>query len=666
MRRNHVLVLFALAAACGPTNPEHPGIGLYQSDSQAATVCAGASTVQGIDVSYWQGSVNWAQVAASGRQFGYAKATQGNYYADTTFPGNWSGMKAAGLLRGAYHWLDGSVNGTVQADYYLAHVGALGSGDLPPMLDWECNDSSCGNAAAVSAAQDIQAGADFVAEIKAKTGLPTFVYTDPGFWSSIGNPSGFGGDPLWIANYGVSCPDVPPPWSGFVIWQYTSTGGVPGVSGANVDHDEFNGTLSQLQQLGNGGAAACNYPLGHPIGDGTLVNGPCGSGTPALPPKPPACGSIPVGDGLGPGDQVTSCDGRFVLVMQTDGNVVLYAHGEALWNSGTATKGGYLFTMQGDGNLVLYSKAGCALWASNSGGNPGASLAVQSDGNLVVYSASGKPLWSSGTGPIPKPSPGCGKLSPGAGLGPGDQVVSCEACFSLVMQTDGNLVLYRQGHGAIWSSATNGKDGITAVMQTDGNFVLYSGGGCPLWGSGTSGHSGAFLAVQDDGNLVVYDSANQPLWASNSVACSGGCSCLPPPPPPPADAGTPPPADAGTPPPADAGTPPPADAGTPPPADDAGIPLPSRDAGSPAPADAGSPPVDGGEAADAGGSGGLDGGPIRLPDGGASADAGRDGLGASVISGQGCGCETTRGRFDASALLFIGLGLVLRRRSLGR
>jgi hypothetical protein len=83
------------------------------------------------------------------------------------------------------------------------------------------------------------------------------------------------------------------------------------------------------------------------------------------------------------------------------------------------------------------------------------------------------------------------------------------------MQTDGNLVLYHNGVGAIWATATNGKGGHTAAMQTDGNFVLYTAGGTALWSSGTWGHSEAYLKVQDDGNLVVYV-GSKALWASHT------------------------------------------------------------------------------------------------------------------------------------------------------
>jgi hypothetical protein len=106
------------------------------------------------------------------------------------------------------------------------------------------------------------------------------------------------------------------------------------------------------------------------------------------------------------GTQWTSCDGRFGLIMQTDGNLVLYEGpcvgtkcGTPLWASNTVGCGGCA-AMQEDGNLVVYDGAGRlsghASWASGTNGNSGAVLALQNDGNLVIYSGS-TPIWASNT-----------------------------------------------------------------------------------------------------------------------------------------------------------------------------------------------------------------------------------------------------------------------------
>jgi hypothetical protein len=121
------------------------------------------------------------------------------------------------------------------------------------------------------------------------------------------------------------------------------------------------------------------------------------------PPPPPAkdpepgCGALQVNESLGADQGKSSCDGRFTLVQQGDGNLVLYqAGGKALWSTGTAGTDGRVTVMQGDGNLVVYTPAGKYLWASNTAGHPGATLAIQDDGNVVIY-ADGKALWNTGT-----------------------------------------------------------------------------------------------------------------------------------------------------------------------------------------------------------------------------------------------------------------------------
>ncbi len=254
-------------------------------------------------------------------------------------------------------------------------------------------------------------------------------------------------------------------------------------------------------------------------------------GASAPPPPPPAgpptgkpspvsgCGSIEPGQGLVAGQSYASCDGRFTLAMQTDGNLVLYRDGAgAMWASNTYQSDGYVAVMQGDGNFVLYGHHSNPLWASGTNGHDGAYLALQDDGNLVVYAPGGHPLWASGTNlPAPPPAPsGCGTFQPGQGLTAGKQYDSCDGRYTLAMQTDGNLVLYHNGVGALWATGTNGKSGYNMVMQGDGNFVLYDTKNHPLWASGTNGHGGATLAVQEDGNLVVYAPGGHPLWASGT------------------------------------------------------------------------------------------------------------------------------------------------------
>lgn len=101
-------------------------------------------------------------------------------------------------------------------------------------------------------------------------------------------------------------------------------------------------------------------------------------------------------DTLTAGQYLHSPNGQYRLIMQGDGNLVVYSGGTAIWASGTAGHSGARAVMQGDGNLVVYLGSN-PLWASGTGGHATAAfyLAMQSDGNLVIYTPAGVPLWAS-------------------------------------------------------------------------------------------------------------------------------------------------------------------------------------------------------------------------------------------------------------------------------
>lgn len=115
--------------------------------------------------------------------------------------------------------------------------------------------------------------------------------------------------------------------------------------------------------------------------------------------SPSSCGSLSTGQGLGAGQTLSSCDGRFSFSMQGDGNLVLYMNGSPLWASNTNGAGGDRVIMQEDGNLVIYKSTGEAVWATGTAGssNHYANLAVQNDGNLVIYRSGGGVAWASNT-----------------------------------------------------------------------------------------------------------------------------------------------------------------------------------------------------------------------------------------------------------------------------
>jgi surface antigen len=210
----------------------------------------------------------------------------------------------------------------------------------------------------------------------------------------------------------------------------------------------------------------------------------------------PASQLLP-GQSLTAGMQLLSPDGVYRLVMQGDGNLVLYKGSSDLWSSGTQNNAGAYAVMQPDGNLVVYA-GGVAKWHSHTNGFDGAYLSLQNDSNLAIY-GSGHPLWDRGRGYLGD------SLRNGWTLTPGAFLLSLDHQYRLVMQGDGNLVLYK-GSSALWSSGTQDNAGAYAVMQPDGNLVVYAGG-VAKWHSHTNGFDGALLVLQNDSNLVIYQGA---------------------------------------------------------------------------------------------------------------------------------------------------------------
>ena len=120
----------------------------------------------------------------------------------------------------------------------------------------------------------------------------------------------------------------------------------------------------------------------------------------ALAAPAPGCGLVDIGTELRPGQVKASCNGRFQLIHQADGNVVLYELADGLvprWASWTHGRASSSLVMQTDGNLVLYGPSG-ALFHTHTYGLPGTVAFVQDDGNFVLYAPGGRPVWASNTG----------------------------------------------------------------------------------------------------------------------------------------------------------------------------------------------------------------------------------------------------------------------------
>ena len=197
-----------------------------------------------------------------------------------------------------------------------------------------------------------------------------------------------------------------------------------------------------------------------------------------------------------------------------DGNLVLYQivpTKRSLWHTETYGKGATQVFMQGDGNLVVYTEDSTVLWSSSTNNNPGANLSLNDDGNLVIYHDS-QSKWSSKTLQQKLSNPFTGDMNKG------DFIISQSELYMLKLQENGNLVLYQivPTNLSLWKSGTDNVGVIKASMQSDGNLVLYKEDGTAPWSSSTSNNPGALLSLNDDGNLGIYQNG-QSVWVTNTA-----------------------------------------------------------------------------------------------------------------------------------------------------
>jgi GH25 family lysozyme M1 (1,4-beta-N-acetylmuramidase) len=217
---------------------------VFASASGAAT---SSTHAKGIDVSNWNGTINWTKVAHAGYRFAIGKATEGTTFDDGTYLANRYGSESAGLVFGAYHFARPSgaslaavtASAVAQADYFLGFATPQ-PGELPPVLDLE----ETGNLSARLLEAWTEAWAR---EVYARLGVHPLVYSSPAFWQErLADSTGVAaaGTPLWIAHWtSASKPWVPAQnWNGlgWTLWQWTDCVSVPGIAHC-ADGDRMNG-----------------------------------------------------------------------------------------------------------------------------------------------------------------------------------------------------------------------------------------------------------------------------------------------------------------------------------------------------------------------------------------------------------------------------------------
>jgi lysozyme len=198
-------------------------------------------TITGIDVSKWNGNWDAQKAKSAGAEFVFMKSSQA-CFVDQRFVANWKKAREAGLIRGAYHYLDYTRPAIDQANFFadLLHDDP---GELPPVVDYE----------QVQQENNTTLARKYLKEFLDRMGAHGYnpiIYTAPGFWRTYGDSSSYWYQfPLWVANYtSAAAPILPAPWLNWSFWQFSKKG--PGVifgsEALDIDVNRFNGTLDEL------------------------------------------------------------------------------------------------------------------------------------------------------------------------------------------------------------------------------------------------------------------------------------------------------------------------------------------------------------------------------------------------------------------------------------
>jgi lysozyme len=250
------LLLLAAQGTAAAFNP-YPKKG--DAEPHGGVAAARRHAIQGIDVSKWQLEIDWVKVRQAGTRFAFIKATEGGDHLDENFRDNWRGAKAAGVPRGAYHFVYWCRPARDQIRWFIRNV-PKDPDALPPVLDVEWNHlSRCPRTSAEKARAKMR---EMLKAFHAHYGKKPVIYTDITFHEDVlEGTTEFDDYPFWIRSTAAR-PEARyhrRPWE---FWQFTTTGRVPGIVG-DVDRNAFFGAEKQFRDWREG-----RYDIGtrRPVG----------------------------------------------------------------------------------------------------------------------------------------------------------------------------------------------------------------------------------------------------------------------------------------------------------------------------------------------------------------------------------------------------------------
>ncbi len=201
--------------------------------------------IHGIDVSKYQGPIDWYAVANSDVQFAWIKATEGADHLDARFQENWSGAKAAGLPRGAYHFVYWCRPWREEIAWLERNVPAEKDA-LPPVLDVEATPESKTCKRTIYPEEAIPQMREMLQEMEHFYGKKPIIYTTVDFYEAILSGGALEDYPIWVRST-KHHPTVRYGDRKWHFWQYQSDGSVPGI-GTAVDRNVFHGSAKDWEK----------------------------------------------------------------------------------------------------------------------------------------------------------------------------------------------------------------------------------------------------------------------------------------------------------------------------------------------------------------------------------------------------------------------------------
>lgn len=221
------------------------GMGIFTKKIKINTFLAEQYPVQGIDVSHYQGQIDWNRMQEQDVKFAYIKATEGSSLVDERFMQNWEASAQTTLWVGAYHFFSFDSSGKTQAQHYIDTVGEL-TGKLVPVVDIEYYGDKWTNPPKKQ--KVIQELKDFLKALEEQYGQKPMIYTTYTVYYKY-LAEDFAEYPLWIRNvYFSPNVDLRGKWT---IWQYTDTSVLEGYQGNEkyIDCNVFVGTEEELESF---------------------------------------------------------------------------------------------------------------------------------------------------------------------------------------------------------------------------------------------------------------------------------------------------------------------------------------------------------------------------------------------------------------------------------